>query len=160
MIEFASDAFDCLSSSERQSLRNRADSMPQVKAALRQLARVLGSHVFGRVHRKTRSFLDFVVAKTLIGHGEQIKEMTVAIRVFRESTDFNPLESSKVRVAGAALRRRLAAYYACEGKRDPVRITIPVGTYVPRIRFCERRANSRPASVTSRNDEDAERDVP
>lgn len=77
----------------------------------------------------------FVVSKVLVGHGNQIKEMTIAIQVFGESTAFNPLESSKVRVAGLALRRRLAAYYAHEGARDPVKIILRVGTYVPRIRF-------------------------
>ncbi|MGH9198252.1 MAG: hypothetical protein ACRD1T_21275, partial [Acidimicrobiia bacterium] len=78
-------------------------------------------------------FLTFVVAKKLLSHDDQIKETTIAIRVFGESADFDPMESSKVRVAGSDLRWRLSTYYAGEGRNDPVELQIPLSTYVPAI---------------------------
>src|SRR5262249_47749515 len=59
--------------------------------------------------------------------------MTIALRVFRESAAFDPMESSKVRVAVSDLRRRLAEYYDLVKQVDPIEISIPVGSYVPNI---------------------------
>ena len=134
---------ECLNQSERARLEKFRLTQPFVAEALRQVECILTSTKFTRVHARTRDFLEFIVAKALIGHADQIKEMTVAIRVFHESADFEPLESSKVRVAGLALRRRIASYYAQEGARDSIEILIPIGTYVPRIRYRELREISR-----------------
>lgn len=125
---------DYLNQFEKTRLEELQRTQAFVREALHQLERILDSSCFTRVQTKTRDFLAFVVSKTLIGQAEQIKEMIVAIRVFRESTDFEPLENSKVRVAALALRRRLAEYYADEGAGDPIEIVIPIGAYVPRIR--------------------------
>ena len=132
MIEYLNDA-------ERARLQERRLAEPFIDETLHQLERILTSLTFARIQHRTRDFLGFVVSKTLIGHADEIKEMTVAIRVYHESADFDPLENSKVRVAGVALRRRVAAYYVREGAHDPIEIVIPVGTYVPRIRCRERR---------------------
>jgi hypothetical protein len=126
---------ECLNQSERARLELLRLTQPFIGDAIHQLERILESPRFTRVHPKTRDFLGFIVSKTLIGYSSQIKEMTIAIRVFRESVDFEPLESSKVRVAALALRRRLAAYYAAEGATDPIEILMPIGTYVPWIRY-------------------------
>ncbi len=126
---------DCLNQLERTRLEEHRRTQPFVRAALRQLERILESPTFRRVHPKTKDFLGFIVSKTLIGQADQIKEMTVAIRVFRESADFEPLVNSKVRVAALALRRRVAVYYAEEGAGDPVQIILRNGTYVPRIEY-------------------------
>src|SRR5438093_1262952 len=97
---------DYLTSIERRELDRLRRSNPLVDAAVHQLERILQSQTFARVQRKTMDFLAFVVSKTLIGRRDDIKEMTLAIRVFKESADFDPLMNSKVRVAGLALRRR------------------------------------------------------
>jgi uncharacterized membrane-anchored protein len=135
---------DCLNQLERAWLGELRLAQPYVDEAIRQLERILDSPKFARVHAKTRDFLAFIVSKTLIGQADQIKELTVAIRVFGESADFDPLVSSKVRVAALALRRRIASYYATEGARDPIEILMFMGTYVPRIR---RRESSGPLDL-------------
>jgi hypothetical protein len=143
MIEFTESSKDYLTASERAALCRLSRRVPIVRATLHQLERILTGQTFARVQRRTGDFLRFIVSKTLIGRVDEIKELTVACRVFHE-TDFNPLENSKVRVAGLALRRRLAAYYAREGTRDPIEIAIPVGRYAPRIRFHPRWWLTRP----------------
>jgi hypothetical protein len=122
-----------LTPSENAELRRLVRLERSVAGTLRQLESVLASRTFSRARRSARDFLGFVVCKVLLGQDDQIKEMTIAIRVFRESTEFDPLDNSKVRVAAFALRRRLATYYANEGAHDRIGIGIPIGTYVPRI---------------------------
>lgn len=135
MIEFRVGRRDYLTRSERFALRKLSSRVPLIRHILRQLERVIVSRTFERAQNTTKDFLAFVVSKALIGGADEIKEMTVAVRVFCESTSFDPLENSKVRVSGLALRRRLACYSAHEGARDPIEITLPVGSYVPRIRL-------------------------
>jgi TolB-like protein len=85
------------------------------------------------VQQRARDFLGYVVAKTLLGEADQIKEMTVAIAVFGESADFDPAESAKVRAAASELRRRLEAYARGAGRHDVIQILLPLNTYVPAI---------------------------
>lgn len=125
---------DYLKPAERSQLQKLRFAEPFIDQTIRQLDRILASRTFGRVQRRSKDFLGFVVAKKLLGHTDRVKEMTIAISVFHESAEFDPLESSKVRVAGSDLRRRIAAYYANEGQRDPIEIIIPPATYVPEIR--------------------------
>src|SRR5260221_7596825 len=100
---------ECLNQAERTRLQELRLADPFVDEAIRQLERILASSAFVRSQRRAKDFLTFVVAKKLLGDEDQIKQTTIAIRVFGESAEFDPLESSKVRVAGIALRRRLTA---------------------------------------------------
>jgi TolB-like protein len=125
---------DYLTPAEQGQLDHRRRADPLVEEILRQLDRVLASGQFERVQQKARDFLAFVVAKKLLGQADQIKETTVAVFVFHESADFNPAETSKVRMAAVDLRDRVAKYYSTAGQCDPIQIIIPEATYVPEIR--------------------------
>src|SRR5581483_9633729 len=92
-----------------------------------QLARILDSAQF-RKSPRLQTFLSFIVSLTLAGKAEEIKESTIAAEVFgREDT----ADDSIVRSAARRLRTRLDEYYQQSGPTDPVRIELPVGTYVP-----------------------------
>ena len=104
-----------------------------VDETLRQLDRILASPQFERVQQRAKDFLGFVVAKKLLNSVDDIKEMTIALRVWKEDTDFNPILNNKIRVAAGDLRDRLAEYYGGEGKNDPIEIGIPKGGYIPEI---------------------------
>src|SRR5262249_22232748 len=114
---------------ELQGLRLK-DSF--VNEALLQRDRILASHTFERVQQLTRDLLSFLLRKKLLGRSDQIKETTLGIYVWRERT-FDPLTTTKVRVAAGSLRKRLTRYNATEGQNDPIEITIPNRTYVPDI---------------------------
>src|SRR5262245_2872297 len=105
---------ECLNQAERIRLEQVRLAEPFVHKAIRQLERILASDTFVRTQRRAKDFLAFVVAKQLLGEADQIKEMTIAMRAFQESSGFDPLESSRVRVAALALRQRVAIYYARE----------------------------------------------
>ncbi len=94
------------------------------------LARVLDSDAF-RAAPQLSAFLGFVVQRVLAGRGAELKGYTIAVEALGRPADFDPQTDPIVRVEAGRLRRTLAQYYAGEGAGDPVRITMPVGAYVP-----------------------------
>ena len=124
---------DYLDPIERETLQALRLRNAFVAEALCELDRILASRRFKRLRQEAKDFLGYVVAKHLLGRSEQIKELTIAIYVYHEPTDYNPVERTRVRVAAAGLREKLEAYYAGEGQDDPVEIKIPKGSYVPEI---------------------------
>ena len=55
----------------------------------------------------------------------------MATEVFGRRSDFDQSIDPIVSIQASRLRRALARYYETAGKRDPIRIVIPKGTYVP-----------------------------
>jgi adenylate cyclase len=112
----------------------------------RQLRRILDSSAFGATQAQ-RSFLEFVVEKMLAGESDEIKGYTVATRVFGRREDFDQATDPIVSIQANKLRRALEHYYLVVGKKDPIRIDIPKGTYVPS--FTERFGDPVPTSLDS-----------
>src|ERR1700680_2734750 len=121
-----------LSSKEQEELKALRLKEPFVDQALRQLDRILGSQKFERVQQKTKDFLGYGVAKKLLGREGEIKELMIAMTVYGDK-NYDPKESTKIRVAGMDLRQRLVEYYAGEGQTDPIKIELPERGYVPVI---------------------------
>jgi len=95
-----------------------------------ELGRVLTSTEF-RTSKRSQEFLRYVVEHVLSGQAELLKERTIGIDVFGRSVDYDPGEDATVRVKAGEVRKRLGLYYSEEGALDPVRIELPLGTYVP-----------------------------
>src|SRR5215471_1429965 len=95
-----------------------------------ELGRVLTSSEF-RTSKRSQEFLRYVVEHVLNGQAELLKERTIGIEVFGRSTDYDPGEDATVRVKAGEVRKRLGLYYSVEGSLDPLRIELPLGTYVP-----------------------------
>ena len=106
------------------------------QAIREELERVLASHEF-RTSKRSQEFLRYVVEHTIAGQGDLLKERTIGIEVFGRSTDYDPGEDATVRVKAGEVRKRLGLYYAEQGASDPVRIELPLGSYVPEFRFAE-----------------------
>ena len=75
--------------------------------------------------------LSYLCEKTLAGEGGQIKEYSIAVDVFGRPDSFDQDADSIVRVEANRLRKRLADYYKGEGSSQGMRISVPVGQYVP-----------------------------
>lgn len=95
-----------------------------------ELQSVLHSQSFARSPGLSR-LLSYLCDKVVAGESSQIKEYSIALDVFGRQESFDQDSDSIVRVQANRLRKRLAEYYAAEGKAHKVRITIPVGQYVP-----------------------------
>src|SRR5258706_10857007 len=98
-----------------------------------ELNRVLAGHEF-RSSKRSQEFLRYVVENTLKGPADILKERTIGIEVFGRSTSYDPSDDATVRVKAGDVRKRLGMYYAAEGLRNPLRIELPAGTYVPEFR--------------------------
>ena len=109
------------------------------------LARIEASSTFGTSPRH-RALLRYMVERMAAGDLAALKETMIAVVVFRRPVaHFDPKLDSIVRVEARRLRARLDAYYRGEGRDVPVRIELPVGSYVPLVR---QRPQEQPTSDT------------
>lgn len=115
------------------------DRHPDMDPGLVQscLGRVLASQAFAASPKMGR-FLRFVVEAKLTGQASRVKAYSIGVEVFDRSPGFDPGADSIVRVNAIRLRGLLDAYYAGEGREDPVRFLLAKGSYVPE--FAEARA--------------------
>ncbi len=93
-----------------------------------ELARVLSSQTFRRASRM-RELLDFAVKGTF--NGAKLTERDAARVVFGRGEDFDSAIDPEVRIQYGRLRRKLAEYYATEGKGSHIQISLPARKYVP-----------------------------
>jgi TolB-like protein/Flp pilus assembly protein TadD len=100
---------------------------------LGQLNRILSSKAFRQADRLKR-FLSFVVAETLSGRSDRLKEFAVGVEVFGKDTSFDPRNDPIVRVQARRLRAQLSRYYREEGQEDELVIEMPKGGYAPIFR--------------------------
>jgi tetratricopeptide (TPR) repeat protein len=107
---------------------------PAAPAVLDTLKRVLASRTFGRSER-ARKFLRYLVEQEQAGQAERLKGFTIAVDVFGRDADFDSSADAVVRVQAGRLRELLAQYFATEGASEPIRISIPRGSYIPSYEF-------------------------
>jgi TolB-like protein len=73
----------------------------------------------------------YLVEETLNGRGKNLKGYTIAVELFKKESTFDTVQDPLVRIHAGRLRRMLKMYYLDTGKKDPIRIEIPKGNYVP-----------------------------
>lgn len=121
----------------------------ELQAQRAELQAVLRSRHFTRAP-KLASLLSYLCEKAFADEANQIKEYSIGLEVFHRGASFDQDSDSIVRVEANRLRRRLAEYYAEEGSFHSLRITIPLGQYVPRFEpRVEQAAENKPLSVDS-----------
>ena len=95
-----------------------------------ELAAVIASSLFVRTP-SLANLLSYLCQKYFQGEAELLKEYTIGVEAFGRAPDFDKKEDSIVRVEIRRLREKLRQYYETEGADRPIRLTIPVGHYVP-----------------------------
>ncbi|MFZ0620113.1 MAG: hypothetical protein WBF14_09355 [Candidatus Acidiferrales bacterium] len=100
------------------------------EAVRSELARILASHDF-RATKRCQDFLKFTVEQTLAGLADGLKERTIGAAVFGRPTSYDTSIDGIVRISASEVRKRLAIYYATPGHSPELRVTLPVGGYVP-----------------------------
>jgi hypothetical protein len=109
----------------------RVEAKPTDEAIRAQLGRILSSSLFANSKRYP-ALLSFVVEKKLQGELDHLKERSLGIEVFSRPADYDTNLDPVVRVTAGEIRKRLAQYY--QETRDPIRIELPSGSYVPEFR--------------------------
>jgi hypothetical protein len=96
------------------------------------LRRVSGSETFRLAH-KQRELLAFLVNRLKATPLDEFKESIIGLEFFGRIAGYDPKADPIVRVEAHRLRRRLEAYYRTEGSKDPCRIVLGKGTYIPTL---------------------------
>jgi tetratricopeptide (TPR) repeat protein len=78
-----------------------------------------------------RAEATFVVQETLSGRGGRLKAYTIATVILNRDSDFDPKNSSVVRVQATRLRQLLENYYEKLKTPASLRIVLPKGSYAP-----------------------------
>lgn len=107
-----------------------------------ELARIISSPDFAASPRNRRA-LEYLVQCYLEGREDQLTAYHIATRIFNRPPTFDRIKDPIVRIEMAGLRRHLEMYYLKSGARNPLRISIPKGGYVPRV---TRRVGPEPSS--------------
>jgi hypothetical protein len=100
---------------------------------LAQLERILSTPLFQHSKRYP-AFLRHVVEQTLRGAGDELKERTLGVTVFRRSPEYDTSADPVVRNTASEVRKRLEEYYSQPEHEGQLRIVLPTGTYVPEFR--------------------------
>ena len=93
-----------------------------------ELARIVSSKTFRRANRM-RDLLQYLVRGTL--NGITLTEARTAREVFGKDENFDASIDPEVRIHCSRLRRKLAEYYASEGKESSIVIDLPSRRYEP-----------------------------
>ncbi len=99
-----------------------------------QLERVLSSELFQHSKRYPK-FLRYVVEQTLKGESAHLKERTLGVAVFSRSPEYDTSADPVVRNTASEVRKRIDEYYGEVVHKQELRISLPVGSYIPEFRF-------------------------
>jgi hypothetical protein len=104
------------------------------EACWRVLERVAACSTLKRAAR-LREFLYFVGTQSLKEGRSDLHEQEIGHLVFGRDSNYDTSQDNIVRVSATELRKRIEAYFAGEGKEEPLIFEIPRGSYVPRFRL-------------------------
>ena len=107
-------------------------AIPEIEI-LSVLESILATEMFLKAPRMSR-LLDYLVRKAIAGAIRDTNEYAIGIEVFdRDASNYHPASDPIVRVQVGRLRAKLKAYYASLGANLNIKISIPVGSYMPII---------------------------
>jgi TolB-like protein len=103
-----------------------AETAAQIRA---QLSAVLASPQFRQGLQKQGAFLQYVVERALEGDTAALNEAAVGAALF--GTESSQLFGETVPMVARRARAGLRSYYSAGGRRAPLRIELPSGSYIP-----------------------------
>src|SRR5579862_3775774 len=98
------------------------------EAVRAQVERLVRSKAFetSEVHRH---LLQYLAEKTLAGESDRLKEYVIGLEAFGKPPSYDPKRDSIVRLQVGRLRQKISAYYETESAGDPIRISVPKGSF-------------------------------
>src|ERR1700727_3915686 len=86
-----------------------------------------------KASQRSGQFLKYIVDQAIAGHFESLKERIIGVALFRRSPSYDTGEDAIVRVTASDVRKRLLQHYGKYGITSEVRISLPLGSYIPEI---------------------------
>ena len=80
--------------------------------------------------RRASELLRHLVERSLAGDSDSLKERLLGVEIFHRRSDYDTSTDSIVRVTASDVRRRLGTFYG-EHPAEAIRISLPLGSYVP-----------------------------
>lgn len=98
------------------------------------LKEVAQSHAFAG-SKRAQDFLHLIVGHALEGEVDSLRERMIGAEMFGRPVDYDTGSDSVVRVKATEVRKKLTQFYLQHETTCPVRIELPIGSYVPRFLF-------------------------
>lgn len=114
--------------------------VPDPQAIREQLRKIIASPNLQSSERRIE-FLKFIVEESIAGRDSKLKGYSIAVAVYGRDETFDAQTDPVVRIEARRLRRDLDSYYVAAGIHDPIRISIPKGSYVPRFEWLHENAS-------------------
>jgi hypothetical protein len=93
---------------------------------------VLEGEAFKGSHRSGK-FLKYIVSRAIAGDFDSLKERALGIEVFGRPPGYDTSADAIVRVTASDVRKRLLQHYGRPGAAAEYRISLPAGSYLPKI---------------------------
>jgi len=119
-------------SEERPAQARTTERGADPVAVRKHLGEVVEGAAFRGSHRSAQ-FLRYVVEQAIEGHLDNLKERMIGAELFGRLPDYDTSEDAIVRVTASDVRKRLLQHYGQYGTPSGLRITLPLGSYVPVI---------------------------
>ena len=120
------------SAEERPIQAKIAETEKDPAAVRKHLAEITEGTAFKGSHRSAQ-FLRYIVEQAIEGHLDTLKERVIGMELFGRSPTYDTSEDAIVRVTASDVRRRLLQHYGLYGAASELRITLPLGSYLPVI---------------------------
>jgi hypothetical protein len=105
-------------------------SAAKIAAVRGQLERLLASSFF-KNSKRCAALLAYITEAAVRGETNGLKERTIGIDVFGRRPDYDTNLDPVVRTSAGEVRKRLAQYYGEAGHEAEIRLTLPLGSYIP-----------------------------
>ena len=97
------------------------------------LKEVTEGAAFRGSHRSAQ-FLKYICEQAIAGHFDSLKERAIGAELFGRPPAYDTGEDAIVRVTASDVRKRLSHHYlSAAGSSSELRISLPVGSYVPKF---------------------------
>lgn len=93
---------------------------------------VLEGEAFKGSHRSGK-FLKYIVSRAIAGDFDSLKERALGIEVFGRPPGYDTSADAIVRVTASDVRKRLLQHYGHPRMASEYRISLPAGSYIPKI---------------------------
>ncbi|MCW5977998.1 MAG: hypothetical protein KIT09_07960 [Bryobacteraceae bacterium] len=108
--------------------------------------KVLANPAF-RGSKRSHDLLQYVVENALTERFDSLKERIIGMEVFGRPAEYDTSVDSVVRVTANEVRKRLAQFSMEDSGGSPVRIELPVGSYIPEFHLTAERAGPEAAQI-------------
>lgn len=112
------------------TLHVEIDTPSSADTRLELVERIVTSPSFVKSPRLC-NLLTYLCELSLQGRTEEINEINIGVALFGRAPDYDPSVDGIVRSHASRLRQRLEQYFSEEGSKEPIRLSIPKGAYLP-----------------------------